>query len=150
LGSRLGALGVFIVKAMAATTVFFSGAFTVYAVGPALETRFFPVVSKLEILSIKPTEDGRTEIKAAFRKIRECEYVGISWFVGKRPDDFQRVSLVLMREANDTSSPDRPLGYQRAGPWIIGIPIEDVRNNSFARLTHRCHPFWTTTTEFYP
>jgi hypothetical protein len=143
-------MGVAIVKMMCGVILFFSFVFTVYAIGPALETRFFPVVSKLEILSIRPTEDGRTEVRAAFRKIRDCEYIGMSWFVGKRPDDFERVAVVLMRDPNDTSSPNRPVGYQKAGPWIIGLPIDQVKGNSFAQLVHRCHPFWTTTTDFFP
>ncbi len=150
MANRFAALGVLAVKSMCATIVFFSGVFTVYAVGPAIETKYFPVVSKLEILSIKELPDGQTEIRAAFRKIRDCEYVGVSWFAGSRSEGFERVSVVLMREKGDTSSPNRPVGYQRAGPWIIGVSPDDLRKGSFAQLVHRCHPFWTTTTDFFP
>jgi hypothetical protein len=138
------------VKMLCAIVVFFGLVFTVYAVGPAIETKFFPVVSKLEILSIQPTVTNQTEVRAAFRKIRDCEYIGISWFAGNREKDYERVTVQLMRDPSDTSSPNRPLGYQRAGPWIIGIPPFEVRNKSFARLMHKCHPFWTTTTDFFP
>ncbi|WP_105430240.1 hypothetical protein [Neorhizobium sp. T6_25] len=150
MGNRISHAIVVGVKMLCAVVAFFAMVFTVYAVGPAMETRFFPVVGKLDILTIEPTADGQTQIRAAFRKIRDCEYVGIAWFSGDRPGDFDRVSVQLMREPNDTSSPNRPVGYQRAGPWIIGLPVSEVRNRSFAQLTHRCHPFWTTTTDFYP
>lgn len=135
---------------LCAVIAFFAMVFTVYAIGPTLETRFFPVVGKLEILSIEPAENGGTEVRAAFRKIRECEYIGLAWYVGRRPDNIERVTVQLMRDPRDTSSPNRPVGYQRAGPWIIGLPPFEARNNSFARLTHRCHPFWVTTTDFFP
>lgn len=139
-----------LVKMVCAVIVFFGLVFTVYAIGPTLETRFFPVVSKLQILSIASTKSGQTEVTAAFRKLRDCEYVGLAWYVGRQTDDMERVTVQLMRDPNDTSSPNRPVGYQKAGPWVIGIPPYDVRNNSFARLYHRCHPFWTSTTDFYP
>jgi hypothetical protein len=107
-------------------------------------------VSKLRILAIEPTPDGQTKIIVAFRKLRDCEYLGLSWFVGNRPDDFERVSVVLMRQPGDTSSPNRPIGFQKAGPWLLGMSPTDVTAHSFAQLAHRCHPFWTTITEFYP
>jgi hypothetical protein len=133
-----------------AAIAFFATLYTIWLVGPSIETRFRPVVSKLQILSMEPTADGRTKIKAGFTKLRDCEFVGIAWFVGDRPRDFERVSVVLQRDPADNGSPDRPLGYQRAGPWIIGMPPADLKSNSFARLSHRCHAFWTTITEFYP
>jgi hypothetical protein len=124
--------------------------FTLFTVGPSLETRWFPVVSKLEVLSIEPYGEGQSLIRAAFQKKRDCEYIGAAWFVGDRATEFERVSLVLMRSEGDTSSPNRPLGYQRAGPWIVGVPPYELRNRSFATLTHRCHPFWNSVTNFFP
>jgi hypothetical protein len=138
------------VKMLCAIVAFFGMVFTVYAIGPSIETRLFPVVSKLEIVSIQSAGANQTEVRAAFRKIRDCEYVGISWFVGNRAKDYERVTVQLMRDPNDTSSPNRPLGYQRAGPWVIGVPPQELQNNSFARLVHRCHPFWPSMTEFFP
>lgn len=141
-------LGLF--KLACSVVIFFAFVFTAYAVGPALETTYWPVVSKLEILSIKPTADGRTEIRAAFRKMRDCEYIGLAWYVGTRPDNFERVSVILLRDGDGTASPNRPVGYQKAGPWIVGLPPNELTGQSFAQLTHRCHPFWTTVTDFYP
>ncbi|NEH72253.1 hypothetical protein [Rhizobium leguminosarum] len=150
LGSKWASLGFLLVKLICGTIIFFASIFTVFAVGPAIETRYLPAVSKLTITSIEETSDGRTRIRVAFRKLRDCEYIGITWFVGSRPDSFERVSVVLMRDQNDTSSPNRPIGYQTAGPWIIGVPPEDLKNHSFAQLVHRCHPFWPTVTDFFP
>jgi len=123
---------------------------TIFSLGPYLETRFWPTVSKLHILSIEATGPAETTIRAEFTKLRNCEYVGISWYRGTPQGGFERVPVILLRQAGDTSSPNRPTGKQRAGPWIIGVPISEVPSNSFAQLVHRCHPFWPTTTDFYP
>ena len=141
-------LRIFTSACMAIT--FFATLYIIWIVGPSLETRFWPVVGKLQILSLEPTPDGRTKVRAAFRKLRECEYIGIAWFAGDRPTEFERVSVVLHRDPQDTGSPNRPLGYQKAGPWIIGLPPYDLRNKSFARLQHFCHPLWVTNTDVYP
>lgn len=119
-------------------------------VGPAIETRYFPAVSKLRISSIRPGDNGESVITAEFKKLRSCEYVGIAWFRGKPNTDFERVPVILLRKEGDTSSPDRPIGVQRAGPWIIGMSPSELQQNSFARLSHRCHALWVTTTEFFP
>jgi hypothetical protein len=143
-------MALFTFKVFCGAVIVICSALTVFTLGPTIETRFFPVVSTLEIRTIQETEDGFTEVHAAFRKLRDCEYIGTAWFVWVAPGDFRRVSLILLRETGDVSSPNRPVGYQEAGPWIIGASPEDVRAHSFALLSHRCHAFWTTTTEFYP
>ncbi len=140
-----------IVRIVCAFITFVALVFTLYRIGPYLETQYLPVVSKLEILSAVPRNGGmQTELRAAFRKTRDCEYIGLAWFVGDRQTQFDRVSIILMRDQGDTSSPSRPLGYQKAGPWLLSIPPDDVKKRSFAQLFHRCHPFWMTVTEFYP
>ncbi|SCM80024.1 exported hypothetical protein [uncultured Pleomorphomonas sp.] len=147
---RLEAFGVSMLKMCCASIIFFGMVFTVFAVGPALETLYFPVVSKLWIEDIRPTADGRTEVRASFRKLRNCEYMGISWYAGTPATTFERVAIILLRDEKDTSGPTRPVGLQRAGPWIINLPPDGVKRNSFARLYHHCHPFWVTTTDFFP
>jgi hypothetical protein len=147
---KLEALGVSVLKLFCATIIFFGMAFTVFAVGPAFETTYFPVVSKLHIDDIRPTADGRTSVIASFRKLRNCEYLGISWYAGTPSTTFERVAIVLLRDEKDTSGPTRPIGFQRAGPWVINLPPDAVVKRSFARLYHHCHPFWVTTTDFFP
>lgn len=140
--------GVFV--AFCAAVTFFMTTYTIWTVGPALETRFAPVVSKLTILSLDDDAEGEAVLSVAFTKLRDCEYLGIAWYEGNPAGGFTRVPVILQRRDGDTSSPNRPVGTQRAGPWIIGMPAADVRGNSFARLSHRCHPFWVTTTDFWP
>lgn len=136
-------------KAFCVTVIVIATAFTFYLVGPSVETRYFPVVGKLTIDRIEWQGPGVTRIWASFTKRRDCEYVGIAWFRGTR-DDFERVPVILHREKNDRSSPNRPTGYQHAGPWDVMVPMHEIPANSFAVLSHACHPFWNTTTDFYP
>ena len=121
-----------------------------YSLGPALETTYWPVVSKLKIESVETLPDGWVKIRVKFTKLRDCEYMSLAWYKGVRPDDFERVGVIVQRDPKDNGSPNRPLGTQHAGPWLIAVNEDELRYQSFAQLWHRCHPFWTTVTEFYP
>lgn len=147
----MGKWAVLIVKAISAAIIFASALFAIFIVGPAVETRWFPVVSKLRITKVMTGEEaGTSVVYAEFSKKRDCEYVGIAWFQGDPNGVFERVPVILLRKEGDQSSPNRPLGTQKAGPWIVGVPPDELRKNSFARLYHRCFPFWPTTTDFWP
>ena len=142
---------VFVVKAISAAIIFASALFAIFIVGPAVETRWFPVVSKLRVTKVLAgDEPGTSVVYAEFTKLRNCEYVGISWFRGVPDGEFERVPVILLRKDGDTSSPNRPLCVQKSGPWVVGVPPEELRQNSFARLSHKCFPFWTSTTDFWP
>lgn len=143
-------LAIFCFKTMCAAVTIFCVVAAIYTAGPALETKYWPVVSKLRIISTEETPEGFIKLRVQFTKLRACEYIGLAWYVGERPDNFERVAVSVMRDPHDVGSPNRPLGTQKAGPWIVAISSADFYSNSFAQLQHRCHPFWTTTTEFYP
>lgn len=123
---------------------------TFFVTLPGVETRYWPVVQKLEILSVADAGDGRSLVFGQFNKVRQCEYVGIAWFRRNSNGVLERVSIETRRLPTDEASPNRPLGEQKAGPWIIAIPHDELIGVSVAELTHRCHPFWTTVTHFYP
>lgn len=123
---------------------------TFFVTLPALETRYWPVVKKLEILSVERATEDRSIVYGQFNKVRQCSYIGIAWFQRNVNGVLERVPVETRRRPGDNSSPDRPIGVQAAGPWIVDIPINDLRGTSVVELTHRCHPFWTTVTHFYP
>lgn len=120
----------------------------VWTVGPWLERRFYPVVSKLTLSEVVSRPDGSTQFMASFTKIRTCEYLGIGWYL--EDPIRQRVPITLMRSAQDDNTPNRPIGFTRTGPWIVPLSPNQVENTSRAVLFHRCHPFWVSTTDFYP
>jgi len=119
-----------------------------FTIGPIIEQRLNPVISKAEILDVKPM-DGGSLIWVHFEKYRECEFSGVSWHILKESGDLERVAFKL-RPDKDESSSTRPKGRQSAGPWWIDIPPEDVREKSVVYLYYRCHPLWQTVAKFYP
>lgn len=123
---------------------------TVLLLAPYLETRYWPVLGKMHIDSMEAINSQQTKVYATFTKVRNCDYLGLAWFHGTRETGFQRVMLQLFRDPKDISSPNRPLGTQNTGPWIVSIPIHDIEKNSFVEAYHQCTPFWVTRTEFYP
>lgn len=141
-----------LIKACAAGVVFSMTVYVMFVIGPRAETQYFPVLEKLQIIDIAPISDTASRVTTAFKKVRDCEYESIAWYraYGDMDQVLERVSLVLLRDANDTSSANRPLGYQKSGPWQVGMPAKDIRGGSFVWVYHRCHPFWMTRTQFYP
>lgn len=127
-----------------------SGLYTFFTAGPAIETAFFPVLSKMEIIDVQPLTRRSSAVTTRFKKMRDCEYMGIAWYSGSQAGAFERVSMVPIRDPDDTSAPSRPTGVQQAGPWRITIPAEHVRDRSFVQVFHRCSPLWVTMSKFYP
>jgi hypothetical protein len=132
--------------------IFMSTIFTILQVAPWLETRYFPVVDKLLIERVEWQGPSKSHVYAAFRKLRNCEYKGISWYrVGDTPDEpFTRVAIATLRRPGDTSSPNRPIGYQKSGPWEVMMPDYEIRTKSVVELEHDCHLPWRSRTHFYP
>lgn len=151
--SRIGKLVMACIIAFCAAIIFVAVIAFVWAVGPAAERANFPVVGKLQVLDSIEVEPGITEIHAKFTKRRDCEYVSVAWYVGHPNEEYRQVrvqTIVDEAQLQEIVSPTRPLGTSIAGPWRIAMSLNDFENNSFAILTHRCHPFWLTTTNFYP
>lgn len=139
-----------VVKLMSSVITLFMTLYAIFLLGPWLEMRYWPVLSKLEILRIEPQSPLHADMYVQFTKERDCQYIGMAWFKGLRSGGFERVLVIPMRDPKDTGSPNRPLGTQRAGPWRISMLAEEVKTNSFANIFHQCHPFWITHTKFYP
>lgn len=137
-------------KALLATIAILSGIYVFFLLGPWIETRYFPVLSTMRIVSVDAATDDTSLVRTRFTKLRACDYMGISWYYGSQAGLFERVSMVPIRDPNDTSAPNRATGDQRAGPWRVTIPAGEVRTKSFVQVYHRCHPFWTTMSQFYP
>jgi len=122
-----------------------------YTAGPELETRWAPVVAKMEIVTAVAFPNGRSEIYVRFNKLRNCKYLGMAWYAGERNvPGFRRVPFVLVPQTGEKPNPTRPVGDQIAGPWIVDMPITELKGNSFVELFHECHVLWQSRTEFYP
>lgn len=138
------------VKAFVTVVVSLCAAYLFFVIGPLAESKYFPVVGKLEIITVNDAGGGKSYITAQFTKKRDCEYIGVAWYRIMPNGVLERISMITHRQEGDTSSPNRPLGKTVAGPWEVSMPHTQVRGLSVVEVFHRCHPFWTTRTPFYP
>ncbi len=107
--------------------------------GPAIETRFFPVYSRFEVLTADKTEGG-TIATFKFTKYRDCEARGWAWYVG----EFGAVARqVEARPVKDISA-RRPVGVSVSAPYLIDAEPDQVRGEMQAEILSYCHPFWLT------
>ncbi|MCV3271140.1 hypothetical protein [Roseobacter sinensis] len=112
----------------------------VFSLGPYLESRYFPVVRDTRIMN-EETVPGGVSFFVQFRKVRQCKFEGLAWYVGdvRVPVDFEPTAETMPRS--------RPMGGQYAGPWYVpGLP---GTRGTHAYAYHRCHPLWETITRFY-
>lgn len=106
-------------------------------VGPAAETRFFPVYSRFEVVTAEKSPDG-TIATFKFTKYRDCEARGWAWYVG----EFGALSRqVEVKHVNGIST-RRKLGEGITSPYLIAAEPDQVRNEMHAEILSRCHPLW--------
>jgi hypothetical protein len=115
-----------------------------------IEQNLYPVATPVELIKVEEIDDENTLIWVKFDKLRGCEYLGLSWFEGSLETGATRVRLSFGKPDSDQSDTTRPEGVQIAGPWKLGMSKDALLNNSYAMLSHRCHPFWISKTQFYP
>ena len=117
--------------------------------GPRIEASYFPVVNSLTNVELK--QDGNDVIlTATMNKLRNCEYIGASWYKQDGNGVKDQLRYVSLVDAGD-SPPTRPVGKQLVGPLSIrGITVQQMGLNVYAEIVHRCHPMWLTTTQLYP
>lgn len=112
-----------------------------FAIGPKLETHFFPVVNETRIENLTKTERG-VEFYVRFDKTRQCEFLGIAWYQGPL-----RIGVAIEPDSN-LFPKTRPEGDQFAGPWLVSNV--DSLEGTKAFVYHNCHPLWITISPFYP
>lgn len=133
-----------------AIIVFLMGV-TIWAVGPSVEARYFPVATKLHVQQMTSNPSGTKIESATFVKLRDCQFQAIGWFHILGGGQVVQVPVISLQKPGTLPGfYNRPVGNNIVGPWLIGLDIKEVVYHSFARIEHRCHPFWITTTSFYP
>lgn len=120
----------------------------VVTIGPALETRLYPVYSKFQIFSIKETADGGTEVIFRYEKLRSCPPAGVTWFIGDPGGAYRQVDFVSNRPPMERVN--RSLGENTSVPYKIDVAPAVLINQGFATIYNNCHPFWVTRSVIYP
>jgi hypothetical protein len=120
------------------------------AVGPTIETMFFPVYSKFKQISAVERPDGVLAV-FGYVKYRDCEPRGLTWYLGE-----VGASHAVNVEAREGVRSPRPLGYNRSLPYLIeGVTLEDLEHRIIAQLRNQCYVLgvklpWLTVSEVYP
>lgn len=140
----------FFVKVMITIVMVLCLVYIVFIQGPKLETMFNPVIERIKIVKVEPITTRQAYVWVQFRKVRDCEYIGISWYRGSRTGLFERVAIAMIRDINDLSPPTASVGLRSSGPWRVSISAVEVAGNSFVDIYHRCHFMWITKSEIYP
>lgn len=112
----------------------------VFSVGPAIESRFFPVVSDVKVEGVEKVEDG-VAFYVAFDKVRQCKFLGVAWYLGA-----ERVGIEF-EPGHNLYPLTRPVGDQYAGPWLVRN-VTSLEGTTAVAI-HSCHPLWETVTPFY-
>lgn len=114
-------------------------------VGPAIETRFFPVYSKFALVSASE-KDGGTVAQFRYEKLRECPAQGFSWYVGELGAASRQVVVEPIKPLNRP----RSVGEHVTTPYLMDVDIRHLVDGMRAEIFNRCHPFWISRTEIYP
>ncbi|KQZ49692.1 hypothetical protein ASD54_12195 [Rhizobium sp. Root149] len=115
-----------------------------------LEGKIFPVVAGTDVTKIVKSTSKIDELPGQIlfygkaRKVRECAYDHIEWFMTDGGID-TRVDIALYE-----SDKIRRPGEFQFGPWGTKMTAEELRYRSYAVVYHRCHWLWLTATHFYP
>lgn len=103
-----------------------------------------PVVTDVQLVTAYKVVDGYVTVWK-FKKVRECEFVGLAFYQGNRDEQFLRLAWEPM-EPDPNSDQSRPEGVQVTDPILIKTdvaPYETVQGqrttkNWFADVRHDC------------
>jgi len=127
-------------------------------IGPLIETKFFPVYTKFELVEATETPDGVIAV-FEFTKIRDCKPKGSHWYLGNS------MSVDVTVPTGLAGPEPRPLGKQRTSPYLLeNVTIEDLKdpNRVIAEVRNQCNfPLlgylglqipqpWSTLSNVYP
>lgn len=150
MGSRWGSL---VIKVLSSFVLFVAGLYLVVRLGPLTETAWFPVISKLSILSINAGDNPNTTlVDLKYQKFRTCEYLGLSWYYVDLKGSEMPVAVDTTPNTSDASGKvlvtRAPGSYE--GHWLVSIPPDQLIGRSHVQIAYRCHPLWVTIAELYP
>ena len=112
---------------------------------PMVEGRFYPVTESMQIARVQSAGDTHVRIWGAIRKVRECEFHHVEWYIGEPGGPRVRVDVEF-----EEPSKARPAGNFTFGPWRVHVTQRQLFERSFAKVYHNCHGFWLTETDLFP
>lgn len=117
---------------------------TLINIAKITETKYFPVLSQLEVSRTMRQDDG-VVVWGKTEKIRDCHFENIAFYKKTRFGD-EMISSERMRPRTLDSS---PVGETRFGPWKVDASKEEFDAIVSVRTLHRCHPLYLTESIIY-
>jgi hypothetical protein len=113
---------------------------TFITVGPVLESRWFPVETAFRVAEIAEPGPDVIAFRPAFSKVRDCSYLGLSWFA---KDDKGQIERRQVQLASESLTPATgPVGARLGQWWEIGVKDKD--REMFGIAHHSCGLPWET------
>lgn len=105
----------------------------VWLIVPRAETRLYPVVTEVTVLSATDAGDGWTRLEVEADKLRDCDWRGIVWFMGQRGGRSTPVRAYF-------SDPPQ-IRHVRRLHWsglMVELPRDVVLRHSYGDVLHEC------------
>ena len=111
---------------------------------PLIETRYFPVLTPMHIVAVRPAPGGSL-VDAEAQKLRDCSWRQTLWYFGTRNGLSVPLPGMELREPPTL----RGVGKVHWDNIFIPLPPEDIPN-TFGDAYHACWPWgWWTRSEIY-
>lgn len=118
--------------------------------GREIEKRYFPVLTETNIMRSVSVSNSSVDVWFVFNKKRQCTFIDLDFY---EVDPITGVHHRVLHEiTSDKGQPPatRPIGNHSGGAWRLEISPEAFTGKILAISHHRCHPFWTSESQFYP
>ena len=110
-------------------------ALIIHNVGGIIEGRIAPVTSALEISAPTPypPPSYRTKWRGKAKKLRNCRFVRLEWYLGPRNGNHVQVQIEVTDEPRI-----RETGEIEWEGIVVSLPPDEVLQNSHADFVHSC------------
>lgn len=114
------------------------------------ESRLFPVYADFSVVETVRIEGG-LRLAGLFFKARDCQLVERSFYAAdpRDPDTPLHFLSAHFFDQPDAGSVTHAPGSQVWGPWLVNAAHVPSGTNVYMRVTHRCHPFYNTTSRHF-
>ncbi len=118
--------------------------------GPLVETSLYPVMKSNQTEITEKVQTGAYETKIYGHAVRRrnCDFVELKWFYGKRGE-----RAVSVKHRFSGPPKIRNTGVMEFGPWTLSL-APDLVEHSYADAYHQCKVFgiplpWLSKSRFY-
>lgn len=122
----------------------------ILGVGPVIESKIAPVVSRGVITKIVNNNDTYQSMDFWYkaRRLRSgCNYDHVEWFSGDPDGAHSRLTMTAPSNEGVILKQGEEYVF---GPNRVFINETQLRTNTFAIAYHDCHPLWLSESILYP